>query len=648
MNRRAKATVEYPHLLSRLDGGRLRLKNRVVFPGHQTLFSEGGIVGDRMLAYYLDRARGGVGAVIVEGAAVHPSTIKFPNYLLAYDPEIVPSLDRLADALHEHDCRVILQLAHSGSRMSTQDSRQPLWAPSDVRSANSPEVPHAVTRADIADLLDGYEASARHVVASRVDGIEIHAAHEYLLSAFFSPLSNRRDDEYGGSLENRCRLAVEVAQRIRRVVGDDLVVGIRLNGSDLVEGGLESDDCVAVARHVTANADLDYVHVSAGRSSHNQAIVPPMDVPQGVYADLAAAVRNAVYVPVIAVGRIKTPELAEQILADGKADAVAVARALIAEPQWVHKAASARNELRPCIGCNQGCYGNLALVRPISCTVNPAVGRERELGIGTETAAAVARRVVVVGGGPAGMEAALTAAGWGHEVVLLEASERLGGQVRLGAGVEARRELADIVDFQERQLERLKVDVRLGVRADAATLADLGADVVVAAVGSTPRPLDLPNDGSVPVRSPHDALDGLGGPASVVVLDDVGHFPAYVPAEALRDAGAEVTLVSSRFAPGWALDPTTAETMIRRLAGKGVRFVLHSAPLRIADGALWVRDVLSGAEQPLPATTLVAAAGNVATEDHLTGPEVHRIGDCVAPRTVLEAIRDGREVGRRL
>lgn len=578
----------YPHLLRPLERGRRRLRNRVVFPGHQTLFSDGGVVGDRMLAYYRERARGGVGAVIVEGAAVHPTTVKFPQYLLAHDPSIVPSLTRLADALHAHDTRVFLQLAHSGSRMSSQDARTPLWSPSALRSANSPEIPHAMTPADIAELLDGYEAAARNVAASAaagdgvgIDGVEIHAAHEYLLSAFLSPLSNRRDDEYGGSLENRCRLAVEVVRRVRSVL-PDRVVGIRLNGSDLVEGGLGPDDCAAVAAHITGAADLDYVHVSAGRSSHNQAIVPPMDVPHGVYASLAAGIR-------------------------------------------------------PCIGCNQGCYGNLVLVRPISCTVNPAVGREDELGVGTETPVTVPRRIVVVGGGPAGMEAALVAARRGHAVVLLEASDRLGGQVRLGAAVDARRELADIVDFQAAELERLGVEVRLSTRADAALVASVGADDVVVAVGSTPQALELPTDGSVRVVTPHDRPDGDG---PVVVIDDVGHFPAYVPAERWPD----VTLVTSRFAPGWALDPTTAGTMLARLRDKGVRFALHSAPLRIEEGAVGVRDTLSGEERRLPAAVVVAAVGNDA-RDELEG---HRIGDCLAPRTVLEAIREGHLLGRRL
>lgn len=331
----------FPTLLSPLDRGRLHLKNRVVFPGHQTLLSQDGKVGDRLLAYYLERAKGGVGAVIVEGAAVHPSTIKFPWYLLAYEPGIVPSLDALAAALHEYECRVFVQLAHSGSRMSTQDSRHALWAPSAVKSAIATETPHAMTRADIAELVDSYAVAARNVARSQADGVEVHAAHEYLLGEFLSPLSNRRGDEYGGSLDNRLRLLITVIERVRAAVGDQKVVGLRMNGSDLVDGGLTSEDYVEISRRLDATGVLDYISVTAGTSAHNHLIVPPMDVPQGVYVDYAAAIRHAVDIPVFAVGRIKRPEHAEAVLAAGKADVVAIARALIADPYWVNNAATA-------------------------------------------------------------------------------------------------------------------------------------------------------------------------------------------------------------------------------------------------------------------------------------------------------------------
>jgi len=643
----------FPTLLSPLDRGRLHLKNRVVFPGHQTLLSRDGKVGDRLLGYYLERAKGGVGAVVVEGAAVHPSTIKFPWYLLAYDGEIVPTLDALAAALHEYDCRVFVQLAHSGSRMSTQDSRQALWAPSAIKSAIATETPHAMTQSEIVDLVESYGVAAGNVARSQADGVEVHAAHEYLLGEFLSPLSNRRKDEYGGSLDNRLRLLIEVLERVRAAVGDTKVVGLRMNGSDLIDGGLTSEDYVEIAQRITALGILDYISVTAGTSSHNHLIVPPMDVAQGVYVDYAAAIRDAVDVPVFAVGRIKHPEHAEAVLAAGQADVVAIARALIADPYWVSKAASAPEQIRPCIGCNQGCFGNLYLTRPITCTVNPAVGLEEALGVGTNGAPPRARRVGVVGGGPAGMEAAIAAAERGHQVVLYERSGALGGQALLAGSVPARRELLDVIQHQRDELDRLGVHVRLGVVASADALAEQ-QDVVVVATGSTPRRPDVAVRGQIPVVTSTEALASRDTwrDKRVVLLDEVGHFPAYVAAEALVDNGATVTLVTARLHAGGGLDQATLATMHQRLGGKGVVFQTHTALVAVQPSGAVLRDVFNGHEWTEPADLIVAAIGADADDGLLTeltdrgDVEVLSVGDCVAPRTMLEAIREGRLAGR--
>ncbi len=308
----------FPHLLSPLHRGRLKMKNRVLFPAHQTLFSEDGVVGPRMRAYYVERARGGAGAVVIEGGATHDTTIKFPNYLFTHDPRIVRSLDELAAGLRPTGCLGIVQIVHSGSRMSSHDARRALWAPSNVKSAISPEFPHAMTKTDIADVMAGYDRSARHVGQSAIDGIEVHACHEYLFGQFLSPLNNLRDDEYGGSLENRARLLLDVIRIVRRAVGNEKVFGVRLNGSDLTPGGLDNADYVKVAQMVEATGVVDYLSITAGTSRDNNMIVPPMDVPHGVFVEYAANIRKAVSLPVFTVGRIKTPVFAEEILASGK------------------------------------------------------------------------------------------------------------------------------------------------------------------------------------------------------------------------------------------------------------------------------------------------------------------------------------------
>lgn len=645
----------YDHLLSPLDHGRLQLKNRVVFPAHQTLLSEDGVVGDRMRAYYAERAKGGVAAVMVEGGAVHDTTIKFPNYLHTHKPEMLPSLVALEEELSKYGCKTIVQLVHSGGRMSSHDSRLPLWAPSDVRSAISPEIPHSMTTGEIESVLEGYEASFKNIAESGVAGLEIHTAHEYLLGQFLSPLNNLRTDHYGGNLENRMRLLTEVILLARKTVSDDTVVGLRMNGTDLVEGSLDTDDYIEVARNIEALAAVDYISISAGTSRHNHLIVPPMDLPEGLYVDPAAAIKAAISLPIIAVGRLKRPELAEEVIASGKADAIAEARALIADPAWVAKLEEGTPErIRPCIGCNQGCFGYLYTNRPITCAVNPAVGHERRLGLDTASPGS-GRQVLVVGGGPAGMEAAIAAAERGEIVTLVDKSDSLGGQVRLASSIEARTELGTIIDHQIAELDRLGVEVQLGRAVDAAAVAELRPDVVIVATGSQPSPDPIPSDGSIEVLAP---IDVMANPKSfsgkrVVVVDEVAHFQAYAPAEALVDAGATVSILSPKLYLCSLLDQATMTTTLRRLAGKEVGMVPNSLVLEISDGSLRVRDTLSGVERTVQADAVVAAVGNRAVDElanaiAVADPTVplHVIGDAAAPRTILEAVREGRTAGR--
>ena len=645
----------YDQLFEPLDRGRLQLRNRIVFPGHQTMFSEDGIVGERLREYYAARARGGAGAVVTEISAVHPTTLKFPRILRAYDEAIIPSYNDLASAIHEHDSRLIVQLAHSGSRMDTQDSETPLWGPSGVKSASSVEPPHAMGRAEIDELLNAYAGCCSIAARSDVDGVEVHAAHEYLLGEFLSPFNNRRTDEYGGDLENRARLLLLVLERAREALGNTKVLGLRLNGSDLTEDGLQPEDAVRVAQLAEATGVLDYVSVSAGTSRDNYMIVPPMDQPAMPYVHLASAIRSAIDLPVFAVGRIKHPSDAASVIADGHADAVAMARALIADPEWGNLARKDPARIRPCIGCNQGCQGFLQKVRPITCAVNPDVGKEAAV---LHTRRMTPRHVVVVGGGPGGLEAAREAATLGHSVVLYEATRRLGGQSVAACALASRREIGDLVEWYRRELGRLDVDVRCNTLADHESLTELGATDVIIATGARPRALEIPATERAPrVVTPVDVMLRSAGHEATraVVIDEIGHFQAYGPAEMLIDAGVnEVVVVTSQWFPGVWLDTTTRHSMVLRLRGKGVRFMTTSAVVALTDSGVDIRDVFTGEVSGLASEVVVAAIGaepETTLWDTLgTGgfDSVTGVGDCVAPRTLLEAVREGRAAARAL
>ncbi|MGH7787456.1 MAG: NAD(P)-binding protein, partial [Candidatus Binatia bacterium] len=460
--------MPYEHLFRPLRIGPVTARNRIVFGAHFTMFSEPaavygepGFYGARLGRYLADRARGGAGLIIAGQAQVHPTTAyQMPNNAAAWLPEAVPHFRALTDAVHAHGVPVFLQLAHNGGVNMGPWSKLPAWSASEV--ANSLEPPKPLEAAEIAEVIAAFAGSAAHAAAGGFDGIELHAAHGYLLHEFLSPRSNRRGDAYGGSLENRMRLTVEVLEAVRAAVGPARAVGVRLVGDEeLGDGGLGPADAAAIAARLEARGLVDFLDVSVGVSGLG--MVRPLYVPHAFATYAARAVKAAVaHTPVFTVHRIVAPDEAEAIVAAGDADAVTVVRALIADPEWAAKAqAGTAATIRRCTGCNQGCYGNLTQGLPITCVTNPAVGRDGALGLGTLAAAARRKRVVVVGGGPAGLEAAWVAAARGHAVILLERAARLGGKIQLARRLPGREEIGDFADWRAGECARRGVDVRL-------------------------------------------------------------------------------------------------------------------------------------------------------------------------------------------
>jgi 2,4-dienoyl-CoA reductase-like NADH-dependent reductase (Old Yellow Enzyme family) len=661
--------MPFDRLFTPLRIGPLEARNRVVFGAHFTMFSEPapvfgepGYFGERLGRYLADRARGGAGVIIAGQAQVHPTTAyQMPNNAAAWRAEAVPHFRRLTDQVHAHGALAFLQLAHNGGVNMGPWSKLPAWAPSDV--ANSLEPPKPLELDEIAEVVEHFARSARHAAAGGFDGIEIHGAHGYLIHEFLSPRHNRRSDAYGGDLDHRMRFAVEVLAAVRAAVGPSVAVGLRLVGDEeLGAGGLTAADAAEIGARLEQRGLVDFLDVSVGVSGIG--MVRPLYVPHGCGVYAARAVKDAVQrVPVFAVHRILTPEEAEEILARGDADAITVVRSLIADPEWAAKAhAGASATIRLCTGCNQGCYGNLTQGVPVTCVTNPAVGRDAELGLGTLAPAARAKRVVVVGGGPAGLEAAWVAAARGHQVTLLERSAELGGKIRLAQKLPGRAEVADFADWRAGECARRGVDVRLRSEGTVENVLALAPDAVVVATGGRASTIAPAKGPPMPVPGSqqdfvfdHEAalqrVDQLG--RRVVVLDVVGHIEAIGLGELLAQRQVEVTVVTP-FPLPVCLDRETLGYALPRAVQAGMRWRPNTAIAAIGAHAVTLVDVLSRQTETLNGVDSVVirthGVADAALYFALQGrvPELLRVGDAVAVRTADRAIFDGHMAGRRL
>ena len=641
-----------------------------MFGAHFTQFvepartvGEPGFYGERYGRYLGERARGGAGVIIAGQAQVHPTTAyQMRNNAVAWDEAAVPHFLEVTAPLHEHGTLAFLQLAHNGGVNDGTWSKLPVWAPSTVANYNEP--PQALERDQIGEIVDHFARSAANAAAGGFDGIEIHGAHGYLIHEFLSPRSNHRTDEYGGDLENRMRFCVEVLEAVRAAVGESVAVGLRLVGDEEQRdgSGLGADDAAEIGARLDDAGLVDFLNVSIGVSGVG--MVRPLYAPHllGVYA--AHTVRKAVRdTPVFAVHRILTPDEAEGILERGEADAITLVRALIADPEWAAKARTGADmTIRRCTGSNQGCYGNLVQGMPINCVTNPAVGREAELGADTMEPAAHAKRVVVVGGGPAGLETAWVAAARGHEVTLLERADQLGGKIRLAARLPGRGELADFADWRAGECERRGVDVRVGVPATVDDVLSLAPDAVVVATGgrattagtSKWHPMPVPGSDQPFVLDHERALleaDQLG--SRIVILDAVGHIEAIGLGELLAHEGVEVTVVTPLPTP-MLLDAETMAMALPRMARAGANWRPNTALVSIGDHEVTLIDTLSLAMETLPGVDTVVIRTHGVPEDDLyfalqdRVPEVSRVGDAVAVRLADRAIFDGHRAGRAL
>jgi 2,4-dienoyl-CoA reductase-like NADH-dependent reductase (Old Yellow Enzyme family)/thioredoxin reductase len=660
---------EFPHLAEPIRLRHLTLRNRVVFGAHTANMSEAGLPGARHLGYYRERARGGAAMIVVEPVPVHRTAVLTRGNFLVGDDAVVPGFRGVTEACHDEGAAMIQQLYHVGQHGDWDNSYQPSWSPSGLPSNHDPEGSHAMTEREIREVIDGFVDAADRARRCGFDGVEVFAAYHSLVDQFWTPWSNRRTDGWGGSLDNRMRFGREVLEGIRQRCGDDFVVGLAVSVDTGAAAALQIDElCEVVAWHDERGL-VDYVTCGTGSYFGFETIIPTFQQPPSLGVPFAAALKGAVrHALVQAESHVRTPAAAEAVLAAGHADLVSIVRGQIADPNLVTKALTGRAEqVRGCISCNQLCWGRRSRDYWISCLVNPSVGREHEWGGDVAPPAQERRSVLVVGGGPAGLEAARTAAERGHRVALVEADTLLGGAFRLAGLQPQRGQILDLVAWYERELERLDVRVVLGRALDTDGLAvlrsEVGADDVIVATGGEPAgtgfqrslPLqdELPGVDRPDVWSVEDVMRGdaqLGH--RVVVIDDLGDWRGGGTALHLAQLGHEVTVVTSFGVVGATVARTAGDGRLRiELARLGAGMLTESVVVSWGDDGAVVRSKLGGTEQLVAADSLVLAlVGRPRPDllDAVADGDAVALGDAVAARSAAQAIYEARAHARTL
>ncbi|MGI9491606.1 MAG: FAD-dependent oxidoreductase [Geminicoccaceae bacterium] len=661
-------TSPFPHLFTPLKLRGKTLKNRITFGAHTANMSENGLPSDRHLGYYRARAEGGAGMIVVEPVPVHRTGVLTRGNFLHEDDAIIPGFQKLTDACHEHDTVMIHQLYHVGAHGDGDNSWEPNWSPSGMASFHDSDGSHAMTEAEIEEMIDAFVQAARRDHQAGFDGIELFAAYNALIDQFWSPLNNFRTDRFGGSLENRLRFTVRIIEGIRKITDDAFIIGLAISGAEGYPGGLSVADKQEIVAWLDARGLVDYVTVGAGSYLNDFAhIVPSFLTEPMLGPPVAAEIKKVVkHAKVQAEARIRTPANGEQVVANDQADLVSLVRAQIADPGLANKARDGRPEdIRPCINCNQQCIGRRLRDYWISCLVNPSTGREVAWATAETSRTAEPKHVLVIGGGPAGMEAARVAAERGHRVTLLEKRDHLGGRLRLAAKQPKRHELAEFLDWQERQLNKHQVEIRRATAPGVDAIKAIGADQIIIATGSRPvvtgfqRALPhvrrLPGVDQPHVTSAEAALDdsvSLG--QRILVIDDDGRWQGVGTALYLADKGHQVKLLTSALHAGNQLAHTSSIGLLYKdFAAKGIDVITSSAALTIQDETVRIRNLINDDEREIAVDSVVLATlPEVADQlsDALAEADMphHTIGDCVAPRQAAMAIYEARKLALRL
>jgi 2,4-dienoyl-CoA reductase (NADPH2) len=621
----------------------LTLPNRLVMPPMGSgLPDEDGFATDGTIAYYRRRAQGGIGMIIVEASLVAPGPSAIGPELRLHEDRYIPRLRKLVDAVKDEGVPIGIQLWHPGRQTNLSEP----VAPSPVPLSPRTPIPRELTRDDIHELVGHYAAAAARCRDAGFDFVEVHAAHCYLPCEFLSPLVNRRTDEYGGSLTNRARFLLQIVAGIRAVCGDDYPIFCRITGTEGIEGGFEIEESIEVARWLV-DAGVACLSVSAGSWHTLHLSIPPMSMPRGCLVPLAAEIKRAVDVPVIAAGRLDDVELAESVIADGAADLVAIGRGLIADADWPRKVRERRvDEITPCIACN-ACLDLISRAQPARCAVNPEVSRELDFEI---TSTGDARRVMVIGAGPAGLEAARVARLRGHTVAIWDRAERLGGKLDVASRAPSKHDVLLFRDYQERTLTALGVDVHLDVDVTPALIESEDPDVVIVATGAAAVRPPIPGIEAAHVVDAQRFLLGQE-PAEagqrVVVIG--GSATGCEAAETLAEIGCTVTIIEMLPSAGRGIELITRRRLLQGLRAAGVTILTGCRVLSIA-GDRVSYEAPDGSAGEVLADRVALALGwaprGAELLSGLNGRSVELVGDALAPADFVAAVAAGAEAGR--
>ncbi len=631
------------HLFSPFSIRNLKLSNRIVMPSMGVFLSDQGQATEQTLAYYCRRARGGAGLIMVEASGVAPEGVVSSQQMRLYDDTHITGLQRVARVIQEEGPPAGIQIHHAGRQVSSKVIGRPPYAPSDLRCTAIKGEVEPLDLKGIERIVALFGDAAERAVAAGFDLIEVHGAHGYLVNQFLSEYSNNREDEYGGSVANRTRFAVEIIEEIRKRVGPDLPLSFKISAQEFVENGLTVEQSIEIVQ-ILEKAGIDVVQVSAGCDATPEWISQPMLMERGCLVDSAWSIRKAVDIPVMCVGRINGPFLAEEILSDGKADLVCMGRALLADPDMPIKARQERfDDIRRCVACNT-CINSIFKKGRVECLINPELTREQELDI---VPARGRKRVVVVGGGPGGAEAAWTAAFRGHDTVLLESGPELGGQIRLGSLPDYKKELLNIIRFHKHQLETHGVDCRFNFQATPEAILDLNPDAVILATGGRPiRPDFLDGqenvfeyqqvlEGKVPLK--HDLAVIGGGPTGCEVALE------------LAEKGYKVSILEMLERIGKQYEAMTRKLILNKIKALGVQ-VFTGCCITSYDGQRLIFNN-ENHQDSLDVPMVILALGakpvdNLENPLRESGIEVFNVGDCKQPRSIKEAIYEGALAGR--